>query len=297
MLAHMSAITPRRASSQLLMTAASLIAVLAFAPGAEASPCPGSDACPWTQVDTFGDVGERRVRAPLGIGVDGAGNLYVAEEDTYRIQKLDPSGGFLAMWSAKSTAEGEVSSPEGIAVDAGHRQCRTSADNQPPDREVRHQRELHLGVGLGRDRRHRRLPGLHERVPRRHLGQRVRRVRQPARDRNRRRSRVRGGPGQQAHPEVRPRRVLAWPSGRSPAASGRNEMTAAAGKVYVTTAFECPVALRHERGPGQLLGRRRRDRLVRARARASSTTPRASPRTPPASTWRTAKTTASRSST
>ena len=51
--------------------------------------------------------------------MDGAGNLYVAEEDTYRIQKLDPSGGFLAMWSAKSTAEGEVSSPEGIAVDAG----------------------------------------------------------------------------------------------------------------------------------------------------------------------------------
>jgi tripartite motif-containing protein 71 len=103
---------------RLLLTAASLLAALVFAEGASADPCPGAGSCPWTQVDTFGTVGSGQFRAPLGIGVDAGGNLYVAEEDSYRVQKLDPSGGSLAKWTLEK-ADGEFSSPEGIAVDAG----------------------------------------------------------------------------------------------------------------------------------------------------------------------------------
>ena len=104
---------------RILVTAASLLAALVLAEGASAAPCPGAGSCPWTQVDTFGDVGGGEFRAPLGIGVDAGGNLYVAEEDSYRVQKLDPSGGFLAKWGLEKTPDGEFSSPEGIAVDAG----------------------------------------------------------------------------------------------------------------------------------------------------------------------------------
>ena len=115
----MSHLHAGRNTSRLLVTAASLVAALVLAEGASADPCPGAGSCPWTQVDTFGDVGSGQFRAPLGIGVDGGGNMYVAEEDTYRVQKLDPSGGFLAKWGLEKTAEGELSSPEDIAVDAG----------------------------------------------------------------------------------------------------------------------------------------------------------------------------------
>ena len=115
----MSPLLAGRNTFRLLVTAASLVAALVLAEGASADPCPGAGSCPWTQVDTFGDVGSGQFRAPLGIGVDGGGNLYVAEEDTYRVQKLDPSGGFLAKWGLEKTAEGELSSPEDIAVDAG----------------------------------------------------------------------------------------------------------------------------------------------------------------------------------
>jgi sugar lactone lactonase YvrE len=115
----MSPLLAGRNTSRLLVSAASLVAALVLAEAASADPCPGAGSCPWTQVDTFGDVGSGQFRAPLGIGVDAGGNLYVAEEDTYRVQKLDPSGGFLAKWGLPKTAEGELSSPAGIAVDAG----------------------------------------------------------------------------------------------------------------------------------------------------------------------------------
>ena len=115
----MSHLLAGRNTARLLVTAASLVAALVLAEGASAAPCPGAGSCPWTQVDTFGDVGSGEFRAPLGIGVDAAGNLYVAEEDTYRVQKLDSSGGFLAKWGLEKTADGQFSSPEGIAVDAG----------------------------------------------------------------------------------------------------------------------------------------------------------------------------------
>jgi DNA-binding beta-propeller fold protein YncE len=104
--------------SRLFLSAASLIAALAFAQAASASPCPGADSCPWTQVDVFGDVGNDEFRAPYGIGADGSGNLYVLEQDVQRVKKLDANGGFLAKWGGQGSAEGKLSIPTDIAVDA-----------------------------------------------------------------------------------------------------------------------------------------------------------------------------------
>jgi sugar lactone lactonase YvrE len=87
-----------------------VFAGLVFAPAAIASP--------WTQVDTFGDVGNGEFRAPYAIAADAAGQLYVVENDMHRVQKLDANGAFLASWGGQGGAEGEFSYPTDIAVDA-----------------------------------------------------------------------------------------------------------------------------------------------------------------------------------
>jgi tripartite motif-containing protein 71 len=101
------------------LIAASLAAALVFVPAASASSCPGADSCPWTQVDTFGDVGAGEFRAPYGMGADAGGNLYVLEQDTHRVTKLGPNGAFLATWGGEGSAAGELWFPNDIAVDAG----------------------------------------------------------------------------------------------------------------------------------------------------------------------------------
>jgi len=108
----------RRAVTRPFLIAASLLAALAFAQSASASVCPGSaDPCPWSQVDTFGDVGDGEFRAPYGVEVDAGGNLYVLENDMHRVQKLDSNGGFLAGFGGRGSGDGELDYPSDIAVD------------------------------------------------------------------------------------------------------------------------------------------------------------------------------------
>lgn len=90
-----------------------------MASGASAGACPGANSCPWTGVEIFGDVGAGEFRAPQGIAADAGGNLYVVEEDTNRVQKLDATGKPLAMWGGLGSSEGELDYPTDVAVDAG----------------------------------------------------------------------------------------------------------------------------------------------------------------------------------
>lgn len=52
------------------------------------------------------------------VAVDGAGNVYVADTDNYRIQKFDSAGGFLAKWGSNGRGDGQFHAPYGVAVDA-----------------------------------------------------------------------------------------------------------------------------------------------------------------------------------
>src|SRR3954452_24226651 len=52
-----------------------------------------------------------------GIAVDAAGRVYVADTGNNRIQKLSPSGRFLAKWGTAGKGNGEFTSPRGVAVD------------------------------------------------------------------------------------------------------------------------------------------------------------------------------------
>jgi DNA-binding beta-propeller fold protein YncE len=119
----MRSITRRVPLSGHLLTLAVLVAALALGAlpsGARAAACPGAGACPWTHVDSFGDVGGGDFRAPVGVAADAGGNLYVIENDTHRVQKLDPTGGYVSEWGRFGSAEGEFKWAADIAVDAAH---------------------------------------------------------------------------------------------------------------------------------------------------------------------------------
>jgi sugar lactone lactonase YvrE len=52
------------------------------------------------------------------IGVDSAGNLYVADRMNNKIEKFSANGVFLAEWGSEGEGPGEFSSPAGVAADA-----------------------------------------------------------------------------------------------------------------------------------------------------------------------------------
>src|SRR5262245_25223494 len=106
----MRSLTPFRLLNWLLIVPA-LALVLVFAERADASSCPGADACPWSQTEIFGDVGDGEFRAPYGVAPDAAGNLYVVEQDMHRVQKLGPSGAFISKWGGDGSAAGELYYP------------------------------------------------------------------------------------------------------------------------------------------------------------------------------------------
>jgi tripartite motif-containing protein 71 len=55
---------------------------------------------------------------PAAIGVDGTGDVYVADTNNNRIVKLAPAGGVLTEWGSRGTGDGRFHSPTGVAVDA-----------------------------------------------------------------------------------------------------------------------------------------------------------------------------------
>jgi tripartite motif-containing protein 71 len=57
--------------------------------------------------------GDGQLQAPTAIGVDGKGNIYIADMGNYRIQKLGPNGEFIAKWGDTSLFD----LPRSIAFD------------------------------------------------------------------------------------------------------------------------------------------------------------------------------------
>jgi DNA-binding beta-propeller fold protein YncE len=55
---------------------------------------------------------------PVGVAMDAAGNVYVADTGNDRIQKFDGLGNFLTKWGSAGSGDGEMLNPQGIAVDA-----------------------------------------------------------------------------------------------------------------------------------------------------------------------------------
>lgn len=64
---------------------------------------------------------EGRFKYPVRIAVDGSGSMYVTDQNTNCVHKLDAQGNYIKSWGEKGTGDGQFDTPEGIAVDgAGH---------------------------------------------------------------------------------------------------------------------------------------------------------------------------------
>lgn len=58
-----------------------------------------------------------QLRSPMGVVVDVAGSIYVADAGNHRVVKLDPNGRQVAAWGTQGAAPGQFDNPSGIAVD------------------------------------------------------------------------------------------------------------------------------------------------------------------------------------
>ncbi|MBC7255646.1 MAG: NHL repeat-containing protein, partial [Chloroflexi bacterium] len=85
-------------------------------------PLPGDEyAAKWSQVAAsavWGSPGQGpgQFRAPKGVALDRAGNLYVADSQNHRTQVLDAQGRWVRMWGEEGTAPGQFKEPWGVAV-------------------------------------------------------------------------------------------------------------------------------------------------------------------------------------
>jgi DNA-binding beta-propeller fold protein YncE len=62
-------------------------------------------------------TGKGQFDEPLGIAVDGTGNVLVADSRNARIEKFAPSGAFITSIGTKGTGYGQFKEPNGIAID------------------------------------------------------------------------------------------------------------------------------------------------------------------------------------
>src|SRR5581483_8464085 len=56
-------------------------------------------------------------RTPYGVAVDADANVYVADTENHRVQKLTPDGQPLAQWGSFGTGPGQFQRPSGVAID------------------------------------------------------------------------------------------------------------------------------------------------------------------------------------
>lgn len=65
--------------------------------------------------DTGTDPGQ--LVAPAGVGVDGAGRIFVADAGNHRIQAFDAAGGFIAAYGSEGSGAGQFQEMRGVGVD------------------------------------------------------------------------------------------------------------------------------------------------------------------------------------
>lgn len=78
---------------------------------------------------SFG-TGNGQFSLPMGVAIDSAGNVYVADSQNNRIQKFDAIGNFLATWGTAGTGNGQFVEPSAIATDSARNVYVADTGNQ-----------------------------------------------------------------------------------------------------------------------------------------------------------------------
>jgi tripartite motif-containing protein 71 len=102
-----------------LCLAVALTGACVAAGAAAAEACPGSGAapCPYANVQTVGQRGEGVLRFPEAVAVDTSGDVYVADQLSYVVQKFTAAGAFETQWGAYGGGHGQFGPIGGLAVD------------------------------------------------------------------------------------------------------------------------------------------------------------------------------------
>jgi DNA-binding beta-propeller fold protein YncE len=85
---------------------------------ARAEACPGAAACPYGGVQLIGHRAERVLRFPEAVAIGPQGDIYVADQLTYAVQKFSPEGALEGQWGSYGGGRGQFGPIGGLAVDA-----------------------------------------------------------------------------------------------------------------------------------------------------------------------------------
>jgi len=88
------------------------------AAAAEACPGSGTGPCPYTAVQIVGQRAEGLLRFPEAVAVDTTGDVYVADQLSYVVQKLTAAGALETQWGSYGAGHGQFGPIGGLAVDA-----------------------------------------------------------------------------------------------------------------------------------------------------------------------------------
>lgn len=78
--------------------------------------CPGADPCPYSAVKILGRRGEGVLRFPEALAVAADGDVYVADQYSYVVQRFSSSGRFLGQWGSHGAGPGQFGAVGGLAV-------------------------------------------------------------------------------------------------------------------------------------------------------------------------------------
>jgi tripartite motif-containing protein 71 len=84
-----------------------------------AASCPGSGGeCPYSSASIIGMRAEGILRFPEAVAVDTFGNVYVADQLSFVVQKFSAAGQYLGQWGAYGGGHGQFGPIGGLATDA-----------------------------------------------------------------------------------------------------------------------------------------------------------------------------------
>lgn len=104
----------------LIAAAVALCCAAALADRALAEACPGVDAaaCPYSSAQSIGQRAEGVLRFPEAVALDTAGDVYVADQLSYVVEKFSASGEFVTQWGSYGGGHGQFGPIGGLATDA-----------------------------------------------------------------------------------------------------------------------------------------------------------------------------------
>jgi DNA-binding beta-propeller fold protein YncE len=100
--------------------AAALAGAVVWAGPALAEACPGvgAEPCPYASASIVGQRAEGVMRFPEAVAVDTQGNVYVADQLSYVVQKFSAAGAFETEWGSYGGGHGQFGPIGGLATDA-----------------------------------------------------------------------------------------------------------------------------------------------------------------------------------